>query len=658
MIEEADNRNENSPMRVLDIALSPDTPTPSLPPMLVNDGQSVHHYKSDSKMGWEVQLLRIHHDTIENIASMEGGGNGEDALSLAPGSSSNDISSIVSVDLAHSSKELLLCTLTQKSFRVYGLPELAIKSKQPSIDSDAKQVVTSTNANVPSSVASVYKRTEPTCWWNQSEEDVFGELTPTQHAKDRSLRRGDNVDRRLSPSLPIVENITNLIAADKNIIDPEDEEVSIPPPINEADSSVAIDLSKAKLCPCPPLCGVAFGRSGTLLEFNNGPVKKLWESYLKSDLQPNQLYNEKPAVLNEVSYTSIDVTEKIEKKTAEDGHSTTPRTLFDLIEMQSSAKIAQWGLDVDNSSMLNESPHDSSTSDSDDDQSFGDCSDESQSDDSNGFCRVQSEDVEDSFVSKFDEYFASSRRSLTHIDTDMSTNHTRQTSKLFAGITSLAPSILVTNEYKNVLLNGQSVQIAQLLELGDSWWLLPDFSTPHSWEQTEKLNTHRDESLHLHSADKIFTRQPSHESSRSLSIIGNFKKLALRSPGPPSVPADQRLFKNKKQPIIPTLDLTERKPTYPTHNSEKVGMCVVEKYQTSSKAYEQFNITRNVCLRNSKILRGMGEKSKGDTWALLAQAVNSIQTFDSDDFDGWGGSNDALTTGLVEEIFQYYEAQV
>lgn len=618
-----DTDNGNSPMRVIDITVSPDT----LPPMLAIDRQNVHQRKIDTEKGWEVQLLRLHHETIEQITSIKGGGNEEDALSLAPGSSSNDASSIVSVHLAHSSKEMLLCTLTQTSFRVYGMPELAIKSKQSSTESDSKQVVTSMNANVPSSVASVYKRTEPSYWWNQSEEDVFGELTPTQHAEDRTLRRGDNVDRRLSPSLPIVENIANLIPADK-IIAAEDEDISIPPPINEVDNSVAIDLSKAKLCPCPPLCGVAFGRSGTLLEFNNGPVKKLWESYLKSDLQSNQLHNEKPPVLSEVCYTSIDVTEKIENKTAEDGHSkTTPRTLFDLIEMQSSARIAQWGLDVDNNSMLNESPNDSSTSDSDDDQSFGDCSHESESEDSNGFCHVQSEDVEDSFASKFDEYFASSRRSLTHIDTDISTNHTRQTSKLFAGITSLAPSILVTNQYKNVLLNGQSAQLAHFLELGDSWWLLPDFSTPHSWEETEKLNSYRDEKLQ-HNVDKIFTRQPSRESSRSLSMVGNFKKLALRSPGAPSVPADQRLlFKNKKQPIIPTLDLTERQPLSPTHNSEK-GMCVVEKYQTSRKAYEQFGLTRNVCLRNAKMLRGIGEKSKGDTWALLAQ-VRFSPTFGS-----------------------------
>jgi hypothetical protein len=28
-----------------------------------------------------------------------------------------------------------------------------------------------------------------------------------------------------------------------------------------------------------------------------------------------------------------------------------------------------------------------------------------------------------------------------------------------------------------------------------------------------------------------------------------------------------------------------------------------------------------------------------------------------DDFDGWGGYNDALTTGLVEQLFRFYEAE-
>ena len=34
-----------------------------------------------------------------------------------------------------------------------------------------------------------------------------------------------------------------------------------------------------------------------------------------------------------------------------------------------------------------------------------------------------------------------------------------------------------------------------------------------------------------------------------------------------------------------------------------------------------------------------------------------MRTFETDDFNGWGGCNDALTTSLVDQIFQYYEAE-
>lgn len=33
-----------------------------------------------------------------------------------------------------------------------------------------------------------------------------------------------------------------------------------------------------------------------------------------------------------------------------------------------------------------------------------------------------------------------------------------------------------------------------------------------------------------------------------------------------------------------------------------------------------------------------------------------MQAFQSDDFDGWGGANDVLTTGLVKSIFEFYES--
>ena len=42
---------------------------------------------------------------------------------------------------------------------------------------------------------------------------------------------------------------------------------------------------------------------------------------------------------------------------------------------------------------------------------------------------------------------------------------------------------------------------------------------------------------------------------------------------------------------------------------------------------------------------------------MLAQTIESIEIFEKDVFGGWGGADDALTTGIVEQILRYYESQ-
>lgn len=546
------NAARGSPMRIkkplvssLDMTTSPDTPSPSVqPPLTVDPSRS--DWQSSNKGGWEAQVMLLKNDSMEDIASIEGGGKDEDALLLAPGSNNIEAESkIIAAELAHSSKELLLCTLTESSFRVYGLPEININTAQSSNVNTSQSSIEHEAEKIASSSLRVFKKPKPASWWNQSEEDVFGDLPSTRRVEDITTSSSEvNIERGLSSPLPVVENITNLLAPEKNAsIDEGDMSVSAN--INESDANVVIDLNKAKRCPCPPLCGMAFGRAGTLVTFNNGPVGKMWSWYRESPTGlPNQSLNEKPVIYSEVTSITIDTVEKSERNTEENSHQ--PRTLYDLIEMKSAATIAQWGVDLDNNNSNDQSPENSSTGSSED-QSFDASSDElSQSDDSDGFCHITPEKsggTDDSFAGKFDEYFSSSRKSLTQIDLDVSASEIREENKQFAGITSLAPSVLVTNEYNNILLNGQSPQLAQQLELGDAWWLLPDFSAPGSWEESNKTpRSSWDDQIHLHpTSDAVYTRQQSHESSRSASMVGNLKKMfALQSPSA-SIPADQKL---------------------------------------------------------------------------------------------------------------------
>jgi hypothetical protein len=77
--------------------------------------------------------------------------------------------------------------------------------------------------------------------------------------------------------------------------------------------------------------------------------------------------------------------------------------------------------------------------------------------------------------------------------------------------------------------------------------------------------------------------------------------------------------RSKKQPMISSLPDQKSQPF--TNNSEKAsfGMYVTEKHLPPKSASERFIVTRTLCLRNAKLLRDIGEKSKADTWTLLAQ---------------------------------------
>lgn len=542
----------NSPFRAKrrlasSIASSPDTPlAPSIPPNLTvnNHRKDQENSKDDTKQGWETQLMRIKGGVVEKIADIRGGGRDEDVLCIAPGNNNaGDSSQIVAVELAHASNEMFMCSLTENVFRVYRLPELNIKANVSLAGSSAKKEATST-VKILNSVPSVYKKQESASWWNQSEEDVFGDLQSTQTLHrfegESSLRAstGRNINR--SP-LPIVENITDLIA-EKSSAAVEDE-ILLTTANEGPEANPVIDLNKARRCPCPPLCGVSFGRAGELVAFNNGPVKKMFRDFelmkRSSGNKPNQPYNEKPIVFNEITTSTVDLVEN-EKKSEEEMEfeSGTPRSLFDLIEMQSAAKIAQWGVEVDNDSTNSnaQSSSNSSCADSSDHHSFGESSDdESNSDDSDGFCHV---------ANKFDDYFANSRKSLTHVDMDTVAAEEQEERKQFSGIASLAPNVFVTHKYDGFLLNGQNPQIAQMLELGFAWWLLSDFSTPTSWEHSEKIPASWNEVPAPHTPDTEYARQPSQiESSRSASMVGNLKKtFTMQSPSA-SIPADQRLCK-------------------------------------------------------------------------------------------------------------------
>lgn len=87
------------------------------------------------------------------------------------------------------------------------------------------------------------------------------------------------------------------------------------------------------------------------------------------------------------------------------------------------------------------------------------------------------------------------------------------------------------------------------------------------------------------------------------------------------------------------------------------GVYMVNNSPTPEAASQQLAISQKLCFHNAQVCSDCGQKGKADTWRLLAQTIESIFTFQMDETSGWGGNDEALTTGLVKQILLYYEGE-
>jgi hypothetical protein len=161
----------------------------------------------------------------------------------------------------------------------------------------------------------------------------------------------------------------------------------------------------------------------------------------------------------------------------------------------------------------------------------------------------ESEGSECSVDNLFDEYFSSSRKSL--VGTDQAAAN-----EAFAG--SLSPSVSITKKYRETILSDQTPQLANLLILGDQWWLSNDFSIPDStWRNGDengmrvicsRYDFPRDSS-DSNVVPSLSDRMSAHSSalptplSKHGTMMGNLKKLFAHQLPTAMTPPDQRLCK-------------------------------------------------------------------------------------------------------------------
>ena len=164
---------------------------------------------------------------------------------------------------------------------------------------------------------------------------------------------------------------------------------SIDQPSSNAARPASIDPFKAMNVPCPRLCGARFGRGGGgMIVFHNGDVKTLW-SWFQTDQTPGadvkQQQRQNESVEVDFHGRVAPVAPSARRTSLSAKMQQSPRTMLDLMRMNTAAKIAQWGV---------EGTDDDSDSDKDADRS----DDESGVSDDSSHSSSESEEFESFFL--------------------------------------------------------------------------------------------------------------------------------------------------------------------------------------------------------------------------------------------------------------------
>ena len=713
--------------------------TPPSPPLLMlhshDENDQIEQNSSKNLKGWNVELWRI--DTDDNdlgtkeeedngisntfgaqkIVSFCGGGSNEDALSFVPNRVGENAieDDVIAIDLSLGSKlegretdfyrncdELVLCSLTKKGYlRVYSIPEISTKEAADDVQ-DVKSTIK----------ARIYRGhdddVKSSLWWKGQNENQEATVVESPK-KDVTLTKRENstqfdieltspfeqhvpIDTR---SIPIISEINEEASSrSPNGGSATNEEMDVSTPRDA--QNVPIDPEEASRVPCPPLCGAVFcaGGAGGLVTFTNGPVGKMFAWYKSSSDAKrggilNSLHNQEMPLIRDKSYvaTESNIEASLGGKERNIVEQKLPRTVFDLLEMQSSAKIAQWGHDDHENNADPADEGDASGSSDDDSSSSSSYEDvevelESESSDSDeeGFFHVSK---------SYNDYFSAARKSLLEVSADSDSITNKQTDKIispidesdaddankyFAGPSSISPSVAISGQYNGIVYNSQTPELANLLKLGNCWWLTEDFLVPdydgtHSDSDTPAARRNDNKSMHRNISDPSLIHSPSWpglERTWSLQPVYKSKNKQTSMMGklmPPGVnmstPPDQRLIDKKEHQF----DVFLKHQSLSKESQRKdstdlpLGVYVVDNPQTPDAAVERLSITRNLCIQNAEICLECGQQSKADTWHLIAQTIESMEVFEADVFDGWGGTDDALTTGIIEQILRYYESQ-
>jgi len=408
---------------------------------------------------------------------------------------------------------------------------------------------------------------------------------------NRSLSAATKDDLVLPTAARHSKNIAQTgVSKRNNIVSPIEEHDINKSRFNPSDptqepivSNVPIDPIKAGRIPCPRLCGASFAMGDTsgVLVFHNGGVSKMWNWFQKNERRlsiknpsSNLIPLDQRNALAETSLISNNPSnlvggssdDPMELETYVGNHKEKmrrfPRTMLDVLNMNSAAKSAQWGGNDENEDASDDDDSSDSTSSS---SSFGALFDDSDDEKSKVVVekqdlsieeKVQDENSKEDKYSMYDDYFNTSNLLRLNPDVQELSRSTgrreRRLSKISFDRKSLNigkenffvaelvdPVVAFDPRHRDLLMNGQCPELANAWQFG-AWWLTSKGNVPDD----AKLN--REDSINLVNRKSLrgtkitrFEDSPSEtgeskklrsilhspRSAKQQSMIGNIRKL-------------------------------------------------------------------------------------------------------------------------------------
>eukprot|EP00557_Chaetoceros_sp_GSL56_P010042 CAMPEP_0176479254 /NCGR_PEP_ID=MMETSP0200_2-20121128/1641_1 /TAXON_ID=947934 /ORGANISM="Chaetoceros sp., Strain GSL56" /LENGTH=1260 /DNA_ID=CAMNT_0017875285 /DNA_START=79 /DNA_END=3858 /DNA_ORIENTATION=+ len=416
----------------------------------------------------------------------------------------------------------------------------------------------------------------------------------------------------------------------------------------------SIDMSTAKNVPSPRPCGAVFGVDGTLFCFHNGNLKNMWKWYKSGQQASSKSQSDArsvsppPALLSNYG----DISGKNDDEFI-DNITIYPRSFWDLMKMNESAKIAQWGKERDDEDGDNGANNGSQSSSSSDDETSESSGSEEMSMDSvsDSSCNGMSASaMYETYFGKLFDFKMQFETPKVHSRSSEKKRLTHSPESCIApAAENLEPKVFLTRNENDIVMNGQCP------DLSDGWIFGPWQHDPNRF--TRHISDLAAESKISEEGYANGLGVVSNDQRRRETMVGNLQKLYYQDTKKntlSSVPLDQKVMQKKEKLTNTDIEVKEVNSSSQSPRMERISASSV--MRPDAAALKMLKQKVDICLHNAKCATALGQMGKADVWKMLAEIIRSVSGNFYDDFDGWHNMNgSALGRELIRNILRYYE---